>query len=446
MKRLAFILLLGWVFVSWLQAQEEPPMRTLEAMKAYIKAINTHNYTGILPYLSTKLRFGNLPWEFSRFIISQMVSNFPAEIKDVQLDRIATYSGCYIVYFNITYPTSIENERFIFDAEGNFIEIEMFKMMFLLSQSKFDDEVETNLPVTFKAPFHLVEGLILSPGSLNGKNGVWMIDTGSAITVINSPDTRNRKAMSLFLSGFNGLSDQVDIQHIDEIQWGDYIRNDFDCITEDLSEMKFPGESDMLGIIGYALLRNFEIDFDYAAGEMTLHQVDKMGRLLKKYESPTPITKIKCVMAGHLLSFKGSIGGHNYRFGLDSGAAGNIIDSTMAAKLSPCFTYTGPDTLQGGGVYPVVAIGGTIDKVTVNKLEYPNMAMNFCDMSIATKYCDVHLDGILGYEFLRLHPVRMNFRRGELFILPDSGKGVPPPSLSVANEKARNATAPEPDK
>lgn len=114
-----------------------------------------------------------------------------------------------------------------------------------------------------------------------------------------------------------------------------------------------------------------------------------------------------------------AIGGRSLSLGLDTGAGINLLDEALLPHLESHFIHHGSSDLAGisGEYYKLKKV--KIRSAQVGKLYCEPMKTLFTPLSQFQKIAkeqNMHLDGILGYEFLQQFRVAINFPKKEIYL------------------------------
>lgn len=176
--------------------------------------------------------------------------------------------------------------------------------------------------------------MILIPGEVDGVEGHFMLDTGAPELILNEryfPDRKNGKKKVLQDVGKKMSCEQIQVAHF---IMGNVYRDDFSAVITDLRATEKALGHKVLGLLGYDVLRHFEVRIDYYSRFITFCALDKAGRPLQKWQKKTADHRLDFILEGHLPSIKGELlGKSNLMLGLDSGASVNLMDQSYRGYL-----------------------------------------------------------------------------------------------------------------
>ncbi len=274
---------------------------------------------------------------------------------------------------------------------------------------------------TTRIPFKLVGHLIVVEGELLGKNGNFIIDTGSEKLVLNSvhfPVKSNRKKKSN-VSGVNGSIDNIARKKVDTFQLQNLIVKNVNSDIIDLSHIEKSKNFRLLGIIGFNILKNYEVFIDLYLNQITLFKVDRYGNRLDKRELLEKIgDSIDFKLRKHTIVLSGTIGDKKVKLGLDSGAELNQLNKNVNKKVLQYFTGFRRMFVVGASNRKVEVLVGKLNNVSIKKsfslMPMNTVLINFDGMHDAY---GVFLHGVLGYEFLRQKRTIINYKKEKLYFV-----------------------------
>jgi len=258
----------------------------------------------------------------------------------------------------------------------------------------------TTPPSIVHVPFHLVDGLIVIDGVVNGQTGFWVLTTGGPILALN--------AKRVTLPAENVAT--ANLGNVQQLQWGPIAMRDVPAtsidfhVTEEHVRTSSPAlrASPMLGFLGVPQLEPFTTIIDYDNEELTLVLLDRAGNPLAPLPGSRPIAQLPLVMSNGT-PFVRAIVADTIRglFQLNTGNNGKVmLEESFAKRVKQSIqraTHHAPDgdtTTVGdelcGFVWGPISIGRMPVTVTTLRLE-------------------MH-EGKLGFGFMRAFRIGLNFR------------------------------------
>ncbi|MCU0447874.1 MAG: retroviral-like aspartic protease family protein [Microscillaceae bacterium] len=281
----------------------------------------------------------------------------------------------------------------------------------------FSNLIDTDSEVT-TIPFRLSGNLILVEAELNQQNGWFIFDSGAPDLKLNSFYLQNNYTTdSRAAGGITGNVTNISLQTIAKFKWHQLERKNVAIESFDLHHIESIKQEKILGLIGYALFKDFEVLFDYKKSELVLYKLDAEGNRLTQLASEAePQHQITFEMRRHVPIIKGKIGKQLYTFALDTGAELNVFDMRWANRVNAYFQITRRMVLRGNGQAEVEAFSGKLSEMQVGYLRFNQMRTVLTNLSEMNKAYNTDVDGILGFEFLSRRKTAINFIKQVLYM------------------------------
>ncbi|CAL2093205.1 hypothetical protein [Tenacibaculum sp. 190524A05c] len=297
---------------------------------------------------------------------------------------------------------------------------------------KEDEIIINSVPIRFtgatiinkystRIPFKLVDRLIVIEGKIKGKNGNFIIDTGSESLILNKvhfttyPFEKEKKNTSGILDDVDNLFEKnikkLSLKHIS-------IQNKRSDII-DLSHIEKSKKIKLLGIIGFDVLKDYEVFIDLYLNQITLTKIDENGNTLnKKVYLEKIVDTINFKLKKHTITLKGYIGREEVTFGLDSGAEFNQINKRIGRRALKHFYPKKRVKLIGASKKQIEVLYGNLFRVKLNdKTYFGPMKTMLTNLNNMNKAFGTSLDGILGYEFFAQKRVIINYKKEKLYFI-----------------------------
>lgn len=275
-------------------------------------------------------------------------------------------------------------------------------------------------PEEMKVPFKIRKDLIYVAANLNGKEGYFLFDSGCPVIMLNknfADGSSDAEKINGF-SGINGAFGEVLMTKVDSLKWGNIILKDFQTPATALREDPEMSSVNVFGLLGLEAFKNYEVTFDYDGLEMSFRRVDKLGNYVKQHnEEIKPLHQATVTMQRHIPILTLSINKKDYRFGIDCGAAINIIYPQYYEELKTQFEVV--DTLKINGSDRDKLVAGFLKEATCGPVEFKELFTGFGESHLLARGEDaLKIDGLLGTPFLVNYITSINFRRGLVSFYP----------------------------
>ncbi|GJM33757.1 MAG: hypothetical protein DHS20C18_27580 [Saprospiraceae bacterium] len=268
----------------------------------------------------------------------------------------------------------------------------------------------------FVLPFQLFKNLIVVKAYADGQQGSFIIDTGASSTILNATyftGLINRDQQSTdFAGSFTTFREKV-IQ----FNWGHGQTTSVRAMITNFDALKKLFGVDIMGYIGYDILQDYEIVFDYQRREITLFELNNKG--WRKYDSPIHADATDSITLGrndYLPYLTLEVGGKKLKLGIDSGAAFNLLRTGLTKKIDRHFQKDGFVKIAGYSGKVALCQKGILQKMNLNNIPWAPMNCVIQDIDHINTTLDTQLDGLLGFEFLKQYKVAINYRKNRLYI------------------------------
>lgn len=271
-------------------------------------------------------------------------------------------------------------------------------------------------------PFFLVGKLIAVKALLDDVERVFIFDSGSPKVILNdnyfeTGDTLNQKKISS-TKGVGGSISGMDINSIGKLNFSGLIMENQEVLTLDFSNIEKKQRGIQIhGLIGYELIKDYDLLIDYKNQELTLITPEHYGEYKKQHFSNSKLTLVPFQMTSHLPLVQARIGNNDYTFALDTGAEANLIDVKFFERVSEELKKIKKNTLSGLDQNSKEANAGKLKKLFIGGKTFKNRATIFGDIYHLNKDDDYKIDRIIGYEVLSKQKTLISFDRKEIVFI-----------------------------
>jgi len=384
-----------------------------------VEAINTRSIEGIKPHLASNFSIAGQESPIATMVLQQLVGQLNDEIQHVQFSgKEETEKGLKLVYEFEYRDKGVKETLFFFDSDNKLKELELFKME-VKSISKEDTKILKSKEDVIAVPIEMRGKLILVDVLLDGIQRKFILDSGAPKVILNQKYTQvnendlNRTTISNS-KGVNGSVSGLDIIHIEELNFHGISLKDQDVLTLDLSDLEKDYEVEIYGLLGFELIKGYDILFDYDKKELLMLNPNYYETFDKEYYLDVAKTSAPIVMEGHIPVVEIKVNGKNLAIGLDCGAEVNLIDNDLYQDFANNLENISTDTLSGADRVPRKVIAGEVKQTQIGRKYFQNMETVFSDISHINAGYSIKIDGIMGYELFSKQPTLLSFARKEL--------------------------------
>ncbi|WP_170039474.1 aspartyl protease family protein [Polaribacter gangjinensis] len=259
-------------------------------------------------------------------------------------------------------------------------------------------------------------------GEIDNKKGNFILDTGSETLIL------NKKYFNFYQFNFEKKGETFGVtgslenpieKTIGKMRLNNLDLNDLNSDVIDLSHIEKSKKIKLLGIIGFSILKDFEIFIDLYLNQITLTKIDKFGqKLIKEDYLEEIIDTVQFSLKKHTIVIEVTINNEKLLFGLDTGAELNQINSSINKKVLSSFRPKKRIKLIGTSSHEIEVIYGNLHKVKLNDKNYFGpMKTILTNLSNLNKAFGTDLDGILGHDFFAQKRVIINYKKQELYFI-----------------------------
>lgn len=270
-----------------------------------------------------------------------------------------------------------------------------------------------------RIPFTLTGTLITVRAKVDTTEGNFFFDTGSSDLLLNYRHFRTQAGSATTAGG--GVTGKVRVLgsiRMDTLALDNLVATDISAQLLDLSHIENAKKTDLVGIIGYEVFKDYEVLFDYASFRLVLIRTDRRGNPI----TPLPDWEYQAResfpldVAGHVAVVKVKFAAApGLRFALDSGAEQNLLSNSAGDRfLKDNFEIGKRTKLHGAGRKSVEVLSGKLLNARLDSLRFRPMATILTNLSEINSTYQTDVDGILGYEFLSQRPVAINYKKRRL--------------------------------
>lgn len=326
--------------------------------------------------------------------------------------------GLELVY-NIDYKKMGMKEAVFIFTENNLLkELALFKME--VKKMNNETNIEKSSQDVIEIPFTMAGNLIAVKALLNGKYRTFILDSGAPKVILNSKYISEKDTTLKTISSSKGVSGNIsgmDIVKVKQIDFSGIKLHNQDVITLDLSHLEESLGTDLYGLIGYELIKDYDIIYDYKKLRLTLIN----PAIFKKYSnenlSDATLQKIPFDLESHIPIVKSQIGSLTLKFGIDCGAETNLISTKLFEPLKKYTKQIKTDTLIGAENQPKKVIKGKIKKTKIGTKSFQNLITIFSDISHLNEGYKIDIDGLIGYEVLHKQKTLISYTRKEMIFI-----------------------------
>ncbi len=263
--------------------------------------------------------------------------------------------------------------------------------------------------------------MILIETEVEGKVGLFIVDTGAPQIILNSAHFEGLNNGLIY--GTTGVGGEVantrylDIKQlkIENLE----IKNQMARVI-DLSHLERSKGIEILGLVGFSVFRRYEVHFDFQEREIVLFPLSKKGMPLffdEYYAFPTDSLEFK--MTGHLPYVQGYLGNKKVTLGLDSGTEATVLLKRVLKNNIEHFTASNRVIVRGVSQNNGKQAGGFLNAIQLGAHFYDNLEIVVLNVPKLEGFGHVDLDGLLAISHLNEYHLAINYKKKMLYLWDD---------------------------
>jgi len=274
---------------------------------------------------------------------------------------------------------------------------------------------------TARIPFKLIDNLIVVEAELYNKKGNFIIDTGSETLILNEvhfPGNYGKPKKYIKSSGVLDNANAYE-RYLEEFILKNFSLKNTNSHVIDLSHIEKRKKMNLMGIIGYSILKDYEVFVDMHLNQITLSRIDKKGNKLDPRGYLEKITdSINFQLKNHTIVLKTFVDEEKMNFALDTGAEFNQLNNNQSKKVLKYFVPSKRMVLVGASDEKAEVLAGKLYRVKLSdKIYFGPMNTIITNLDRMNEAFGVNLDGVLGYEFFAQKRTIINYRKEILYFI-----------------------------
>ena len=373
------------------------------------QAIKEKTAEPILKYLSNDFTIAGQTGEIAKMILPQLFS----QLEVIDFKKI---NETQTEFLTLEYETTFEKigkktSTFIFNKDNQLMELKLLEME--VKTMKNETKVEKNENDFFVVPFKLCGQLIVVEASVNGIKRNFIVDNGSPKLILNNQHKSRKEEPKIkstsSVKGVGGNINNMDIEKIEKFDFAGILLNNEEVLSMDLKHIEKGLKTDLYGLIGFEIYKDYDLLFDYVKNEITFIKPEKTTLYIENRFKKEQMVEVPIEMNKHIASVKASIDGKQYSFGIDCGAEANLINSELFDAVKNQLTKVKTDKLRGADKNTKKVKSGNLNSMRIGLIEFKNTRTVFGDISPLNNGYGLNSDGLIGYEILSKQPTLLSY-------------------------------------
>ncbi|WP_430413073.1 hypothetical protein [Kordia sp.] len=275
---------------------------------------------------------------------------------------------------------------------------------------------------TARIPFKIVDQLIVVEAEFLNQKGDFIIDTGSETLILNKnhfPKGQRLTKKKTQTTGITRIIDQPYERKLSEFILSTFSLKNKKSDVIDLSHIEKSKKMHLLGIIGYNILKDYEVFVDLYLNQITLSKVDKHGNKYDdKVYAETISDSLDFELKKHTIVVSGTINKQKVRFALDTGAEFNQLNKNSHKNILEKFRPMRTLSLVGAGNRKIKVLAGKLYNFRMSETQGVGpMYTIVTNLRKMREAYGTSVDGVLGYEFLKYKRTIINYQKQKLYFI-----------------------------
>jgi predicted aspartyl protease len=270
---------------------------------------------------------------------------------------------------------------------------------------------------TLVIPLKRIGKLYLIEANIDGVTGNLVFDTGASGLVLN--ETYFRHYVSFGEHNSSGITGSVvNNERItaNSMTVGPLKYRKAGANMANLGHIENRRGVKVLGLFGFELMSQYEIQIDYAHNQLRLYPTDKKGELLNPSVHFKADYTQKIEENRNIMFIKGSIDGRLLRFCFDTGAETNVLSTDLPKSVLQTVSITRTSKLRGAGSSYTEVIYGRMNEFVFGDSTFTGMQTVITYLDHLNESYGTTINGMLGFDFISKGTFCINFVKKQMGI------------------------------
>lgn len=387
-----------------------------------IKCINEHTTEPLQAHLSPDFTMAAQTGQIAQMVLKQLFTQLDDEVVSYTKKSEQVKEQETVLVYTINYQKRGERAAtFIFDRDHRLKELILFEMT-VKTMSEKTEIVKNEAPVV-EVPFELAGKLIAVTVFLNGKERKFILDSGAPKVILNAKYLPAKADSVQALSSSKGVSGPIggmNIDTVEQLSFAGIQLQQQQVITLDLSHLEAALDYEFHGLIGFELIKDYDLVFDYKNRILTLIDPNYFDTYQQENLAAHQMTITPFELSGHIPVIQAKVGHQDLKLGIDSGAESNLLDESFFHSLKTHLYNIEFETLNGADNLPKEVKKGSVKEMKIGTQVFQNLPTSFSDISHLNEGYHLNIDGLIGYPLLSKQKTLISFFREELIFIAHS--------------------------
>lgn len=382
------------------------------------EGINKKSPIDLLPFLSEDFTIAGQKGNIAKLVVKQLFIQLGDTVLSIGSLRQNKQEETLKLIYDFNYEKKGHREAtFLFNNQNQLKSLKLFNME-VKSMSAQSDLTKSSQSV-IQVPFEMVEKLIVVEVELEGVKRKFILDTGSPKVILNGKYFPSDSKGS-FISNVKGVNAQninMYTKKVSELDFYGISTKDTEMMVVDLSHLKADLGFEFYGLIGYEIIKDYDLIFDYEKKLLTLIAPDHYEIYKKTHLSKATLEVVPMQQRGHIPVVETKVGDNLLKLGIDCGAEVDLFDVSLYDQMQQQLSNLGTEELKGAQKNVEIVTQGVLNNISIGQKQFTSTPTLFKDISHLNSSLDAKIDGLLGYPILSKQRTLISFRRNELVFI-----------------------------
>jgi predicted aspartyl protease len=260
--------------------------------------------------------------------------------------------------------------------------------------------------------------LFMIEAVIDDEPGNLIFDTGATGLVLNRTYFRKYiKTGAQISKGITGEVANVENINAGKIYIAGLSFNKIPASLADLGHIENRRGVKVLGLMGFDMIKDFEIIIDVTHNQLQLFRTDNKGsRKSNVQDGFRGDHTQKIDFTKNIVFLNATVGGKILKFCLDTGAETNAISDHSPKNVLSTISIERKSSLRGSGSSSAEVYFGTMKELKLGEHTLKNMETVITSLEPLSEAYGVTIDGMLGYNFLSKGIICINFVKRQMDI------------------------------
>lgn len=371
----------------------------------------------IFKYFSDDFSIMGKNSEESKMILKQLINQLT--INDYKKVSDSTGDNLILKYEVDYKGVGKRISTIVFNKENKISKLELLKLM--VKRVENNVVTENNTADSFTVPFREMGKIIVVQAKVDGIMRNFVLDSGSPKLVMNSANKNRAKIEhTMSISNIQGAGGNISNMNVEKVNDFDFagikIKNQ-DVLTMDLDHLEKDLKADIYGLIGYEVIKDYDMLLDYSKKEVTFIKPSYTNQFIADHFKKNTISEVPIEMKGHIAEVKGVLDGKECIFGIDTGASNFYIDQDLYEGIKHQMTNIKKEKIVGADKNTLDSKKGNLKELVIGTKKFKNINSSFGNFNQLRKGYGLNAVALIGEPILSKQKTLISYANKKLLFI-----------------------------